>query len=955
MNTIENSNNNSGSIKGNSNSNSNGNIPPRYNKLSTPESKQLFGQIFNLEFKKIDKSGYDKLKHVSCNNKDITSPQSIYSKRFYLDLISVRNYLHVDHGVRKTKNHFYLIKKNVNQQQLDKLNSELIELLASKKRKINTAKENKKVKQLKIDNQQLNNNYQQLNNDYQQLNNDYQQLNKKMEQLKQKKSHDQNTIIQFKNKEEELKNQYEQLQIHSNNQYQQLQIQSNYQYQQLKQEMDQVTRQLDQCRETIGSLETCVDETNKLLDQVTKKRDQVAKERDEAIKRVQILECGIKKYEDARHNSINQHIVKLKESFVSKVVNGKKDTYDIHKFPKPVEVLSKLDAHFYFKDVQADQFYKFIHHYYDIKDSDIQVGEKKKHFGGTSYCYCSGSRSFISPSCKLEELKQRHSYCQSCAIFSKYVLNKEYYFGRLKFEEGEIEEGGYQVSDELNNTSNELVDQLMELLKRDPDFKDSFIYTFISDIIKTLFKGTGTWSEATLHFARSLKFLFGKKVIEFLNGNKSKRNKYGGIPFPSLSTVHNFFHNKSDYYSNEMNARFKALRDSLDKMEEYKGRPYFAGVVFDEIDTLKGPIDRSNLDNISMEKIDDNLTRKITQFFLVGLDGNISFSLARFPNNGKNTLLVSGLAIVDIIKTASKYNIKIVFGAMDGFDTTDFIHNFIHKQANVLDLADPNGDFHIIYDSVHMVKSLRNLIIQKTPLKNKISANELHPSDRMSLRPVKTLFSEYVEAYFRGETQKSKNDIQSQQFNSIADYLKNLRKFYNITNGSELANVENSLIELEEVFNYFTAFEGLPKPTKTHLNRTIGSLKKLFELAKRNDIKINKLSHLGTNIKSKHNFNSLLDLKLKAGDTDKGTSALESVINGFSAISLKKIFGEDIKKNLENNVEGKMKKAEYVKVISDYLKDNRSQVTTVVNKLKEDNRIVKKNRNEKKLENKTKE
>ncbi|EGC36534.1 hypothetical protein DICPUDRAFT_77782 [Dictyostelium purpureum] len=91
------------------------------------------------------------------------------------------------------------------------------------------------------------------------------------------------------------------------------------------------------------------------------------------------------------------------------------------------------------------------------------------------------------------------------------------------------------------------------------------------------------------------------------------------------------------------------------------------------------------------------------------------------------------------------------------------------------------------------------------------------------------------------------------------------------------------------------------------------------------------------------------------GDTDKGTSALESVINGFSAISLKKIFGEDIKKNLEKNVEGKMKKAEYVKVISDYLKDNRSQVTTVVNKLKEDNRIVKKNRNEKKLENKTKE
>ncbi|EGC35851.1 hypothetical protein DICPUDRAFT_151766 [Dictyostelium purpureum] len=181
MNTIENSNNNSGS-------NSNSNIPPRYNKLSTPETT-FWSNI-----------------------------------QFYLDLISVRNYLHVDHGVRKTKNHFYLIKKNVNQQQLDELNGELIALLkASKKRKNYIVKESRMVKQLKIDNQQLIN--------------ENQQLIKKMEQ---ERSHYQNTIIQFKNKEEELKNQLQQLQIHSNNQ---------------NQEIDRVTRELDQCRATIGSFE----------------------------------------------------------------------------------------------------------------------------------------------------------------------------------------------------------------------------------------------------------------------------------------------------------------------------------------------------------------------------------------------------------------------------------------------------------------------------------------------------------------------------------------------------------------------------------------------------------------------------------------------------------------------------------------------------------------------------
>ncbi|EGC33500.1 hypothetical protein DICPUDRAFT_80724 [Dictyostelium purpureum] len=291
---------NSTSNNNNNNNNNNSNSPERYNKLSTPELKQLFGQILNLEYEKINKSTYDKLKpdqHVSCFNEDITSPQSIYSKRFYMDIISVRNYLITDYDVRNTKNRFYLIRKNVDKQQLDKLNGELIELLASKKRKINTAIENQKVKKLKID--------QQLNNEIQQLNNENQELIKKIEQLKQEDAHYQNTIIQFKNKEEDLKNQYQQLQIQSDNQYQEL-----------KKEMDQKSRQLDQYKATISSLEACFDEKNKKLDQITK-------ERDEAIKMFQILECDIKKYEDAPHNSNNQNIVNLEESLkdVSKVVN----------------------------------------------------------------------------------------------------------------------------------------------------------------------------------------------------------------------------------------------------------------------------------------------------------------------------------------------------------------------------------------------------------------------------------------------------------------------------------------------------------------------------------------------------------------------------------------------------------------------------------------------------------
>ncbi|EGG13919.1 hypothetical protein DFA_11680 [Cavenderia fasciculata] len=215
-------------------------------------------------------------------------------------------------------------------------------------------------------------------------------------------------------------------------------------------------------------------------------------------------------------------------------------------------------------------------------------------------------------------------------------------------------------------------------------FKESFFYQLVTEQFDHILDPQGKWAHEVVSFAETLKHHHGKKVIEMLLGDKATRTTYGGIPFPSLRTVQRKSTGQTQFYLNCMHARFHTISVGLGLNE---GKKLYAGVAFDEIDILKGlhldlngnqligcydePINESNIRNLTPSE--SLLTKKMLQVFFISLDGKISFNLAKFPTNGKNTLCTASSVIIETIKIAKKFHIEIVFGAMDGYDVQDSI------------------------------------------------------------------------------------------------------------------------------------------------------------------------------------------------------------------------------------------------------------------------------------------
>ncbi|EGC36536.1 hypothetical protein DICPUDRAFT_77784 [Dictyostelium purpureum] len=75
-------------------------------------------------------------------------------------------------------------------------------------------------------------------------------------------------------------------------------------------------------------------------------------------------------------------------------------------------------------------------------------------------------------------------------------------------------------------------------VKKDPHFKDTFFYTFLTDQTKTLLTGKGDWSESSLSFLATLKHHCGSKIVGLLTGAKPLRYSYGGIPVLQNHQLH---------------------------------------------------------------------------------------------------------------------------------------------------------------------------------------------------------------------------------------------------------------------------------------------------------------------------------------------------------------------------------------------------------------------------------
>ncbi|EGC36239.1 hypothetical protein DICPUDRAFT_78096 [Dictyostelium purpureum] len=138
-----------------------------------------------------------------------------------------------------------------------------------------------------------------------------------------------------------------------------------------------------------------------------------------------------------------------------------------------------------------------------------------------------------------------HTFCQICGYLS-IKTNKEYCYFKTSIH---ID---HRLKVKPTKVTDPLVSNLTSLLEKDPNFKDTFFYTFLTDQTKTLLTGKGVWSESSLSFLATLKHHCGSKIFGLLTGTKPLRYSYGGIPCPSESSIARFNKEPNCFY--EMNS-----------------------------------------------------------------------------------------------------------------------------------------------------------------------------------------------------------------------------------------------------------------------------------------------------------------------------------------------------------------------------------------------------------------
>ncbi|EGC30526.1 hypothetical protein DICPUDRAFT_157739 [Dictyostelium purpureum] len=145
----------------------------------------------------------------------------------------------------------------------------------------------------------------------------------------------------------------------------------------------------------------------------------------------------------------------------------------------------------------------------------------------------SSSGNFYSVCQGYGNVSKGHTFCQICRELS-IKTNKQY----SNFKKSIHTDRRLKVKP--TEATDPLVSNLTSLFEKDPHFKNTFFYTFLTDQIKTLHTGKGVWSESSLSFLATLKHHCGSKIFGLLAGAKHHRYSYDGIPCPSESSIARF-------------------------------------------------------------------------------------------------------------------------------------------------------------------------------------------------------------------------------------------------------------------------------------------------------------------------------------------------------------------------------------------------------------------------------
>jgi len=335
------------------------------------------------------------------------------------------------------------------------------------------------------------------------------------------------------------------------------------------------------------------------------------------------------------------------------------------------------------------------------------------------------------------------------------------------------------------------------------------------------------WNTDIMHWVTSLSFHGGARALEIIRGKgcQGKESlivdpKEWCLILPDVSSIKNHIL-PVDPYQELLPGWIQQLQNMLPFGKRV------GGLVFDEIEIRAGlcylkrtgrligfstPVSERNIKTFleQHKKPEERIAKKVFQVFFVSLDGTISLPLCFYPTTGASGQWVFS-TVSTLLLSFKEYGIDIVWGSSDGFSgSSDFIKKMSTKFPQ----------YSHIFDYVHVVKNLRNTLLNKV-LKNSqcgsgfcmktlwtlfeensayqslLKIDDLAPSDKMALVPVKNLWKVLPEL-----EKESSPDCYA-----LLTFIKQMKTFYDVFDSPGITFQERigKLIQVESFFSSWSS------------------------------------------------------------------------------------------------------------------------------------------------------
>ena len=280
------------------------------------------------------------------------------------------------------------------------------------------------------------------------------------------------------------------------------------------------------------------------------------------------------------------------------------------------------------------------------------------------------------------------------------------------------------------NTTEEphLVQLLQQTFKENKINENLFIYKFIETQLSCLLLDDARafrWDSTLVHWATTIQYHGGQKLLNIIRGEalqfqgkngslKVVKEKWG-LFLPSVSTLKHYKHYVRPYLNN-LEEQCKNISRILLNSSDKTG-----GLVFDEMEIrhgltylkstgrilglVLGELFEENIHEFLLQNEDilSLIGKTVMQVFFISTNGLVSIPIWYFLSN-KTTGESVFNQIKEIVNELKKQEINITWGSSDGFTSS---------RQYILKMKENFNSYHHVYNYVHILKLLRNVLLNK--------------------------------------------------------------------------------------------------------------------------------------------------------------------------------------------------------------------------------------------------